>query len=145
MYRLSGDPEALSQATRSGSRGGGTKPATRDTASYTSPPDQPGRFTLGDATIKALLFSDVVDSTALVARLGDERAAKVWADHDARARTLLAVHRGREIDRTDGFFLLFDAAADAARYAKAYHQAIGQFPAMMLAWLFGFEMTGELA
>ncbi len=28
---------------------------------------------------------------------------------------------------------------------QAYHQAIGQFPAMMLAWLFGFEMTGELA
>jgi hypothetical protein len=26
----------------------------------------------------------------------------------------------------------------------AYHQAIGQFPAMLLAWLFGFGMTGDL-
>jgi LemA protein len=27
----------------------------------------------------------------------------------------------------------------------AYHQAIGQFPALLLAWLFGFGMTGKLS
>ena len=75
-------------------------------------------------TSRALLFTDVVDSTRLVERLGDARAAQVWTEHDRRARDLLARHRGREIDRTDGFFLLFDAAADAARYALAYHRAI---------------------
>ena len=75
-------------------------------------------------TPRALLFTDVVDSTSLVERLGDERAAQVWAEHDRRARDLMALHHGREIDRTDGFFLLFDAAADAARYALAYHPAI---------------------
>ena len=75
-------------------------------------------------TPRALLFTDVVDSTSLVERLGDERAAQVWAEHDRRARDLMALHHGREIDRTDGFFLLFDAAADAARYALAYHHAI---------------------
>ena len=72
----------------------------------------------------ALLFTDVVDSTLLVERLGDARAAQVWAEHDRHARDLLGIHKGREIDRTDGFFLLFDAAADAARYALAYHRAI---------------------
>ena len=72
----------------------------------------------------ALLFTDVVDSTRLVERLGDARAAELWAEHDRRARDLLARHHGREIDRTDGFFLLFDAAADAARYALAYHGAL---------------------
>lgn len=72
----------------------------------------------------ALLFTDVVDSTGLVERLGDEKAAAVWATHDRRARTLLARHRGREIDRTDGFFLLFDDVADAAGYAMAYHEAL---------------------
>ena len=61
-------------------------------------------------TERALLFTDVVDST-LVERLGDARAAELWAEHDRRARDLLARHRGREIDRTDGFFLLFDDAA----------------------------------
>ena len=75
-------------------------------------------------TVHALLFADVVDSTLLVERLGDVRAAEVWAEHDHRARDLLARHRGREIDRTDGFFLLFDDTADAARYALAYHQAL---------------------
>ena len=74
-----------------------------------------------DAT---LLFTDVVDSTQLVQRLGDEGAAALWLQHDRQARDLLSLHHGREIDRSDGFFLLFDHATDAARYALAYHQAL---------------------
>ncbi len=60
----------------------------------------------------------------MVERLGDVRAAAMWAEHDRRARDLLAEHHGREIGRADGFFLLFDDPADAARYAHAYHHAI---------------------
>ena len=75
-------------------------------------------------TMRALLFTDVVDSTRLVERLGDARAAEVWASHDRRARDLVARHHGREIGRADGFFLLFDDPADAARYALAYHHAL---------------------
>ena len=56
-------------------------------------------------THRALLFTDLIDSTALVERAGDARAAELWAEHDRRARSLLAQHSGREIDRTDGFFL----------------------------------------
>jgi len=37
-------------------------------------------------TGRALLFSDLVDCTLLVERLGDARAAEVWAEHDRRAR-----------------------------------------------------------
>jgi predicted ATPase/class 3 adenylate cyclase/Tfp pilus assembly protein PilF len=75
-------------------------------------------------TERALLFTDVVDSTRLAERLGDARAAEVWASHDRRARDLLARYKGREIGRADGFFLLFDDPADAARYALAYHHAL---------------------
>ena len=75
-------------------------------------------------TRHALLFTDLVDSTLLVERLGDASAAELWTAHDRRARQLLAQHCGREIDRTDGFFLLFDDVADAAHYAIAYHQAM---------------------
>jgi predicted ATPase/class 3 adenylate cyclase/Tfp pilus assembly protein PilF len=75
-------------------------------------------------TRTALLFTDVVDSTRLVERLGDTRAGEVWAEHDRRARQLLERHHGREIDRTDGFFLLFDEPSEAARYALAYHEAL---------------------
>ena len=71
--------------------------------------------------VHALLFSDVVDSTLLTQRLGDERARELWTEHDRAAREALHRHRGREIDRADGFFLIFDSAADAARYALDYH------------------------
>ncbi len=74
-------------------------------------------------TETTLLFTDIVDSTAQVERLGDQRAAALWAEHDRCARELLAQHNGREIDRSDGFFLVFDQTIAAARFALAYHEA----------------------
>jgi LemA protein len=41
--------------------------------------------------------------------------------------------------------LALERLRDYNQAVQAYHQAIGQFPAMLLAWLFGFGMTGELA
>jgi predicted ATPase/class 3 adenylate cyclase len=75
-------------------------------------------------TVRALLFTDVVDSTRMMAEVGDTRAAHIWAEHDRRARDLLAQYRGREIGRGDGFYLLFDDPAAAARYALAYHHTL---------------------
>ena len=75
---------------------------------------------------RALLLTDVVDSTQLVEKLGTERAADVWAAHDRVARDLLEPHNGREIDKTDGFLLLFENAADAVGYALAYHAGLAQ-------------------
>ena len=72
----------------------------------------------------ALLFTDLVDSTAVVERLGDARAASVLAEHDRGARALLARHGGREIDHSDGFFLLFADVVAAASFALAYHEAL---------------------
>ncbi len=72
---------------------------------------------------QTLLFTDVVDSTAWVERLGDAQSAERWAEHDRLARTLLAAHGGREIDRSDGFFVIFDDTAAAARFALGYHDA----------------------
>lgn len=70
---------------------------------------------------KTLVFTDIEGSTALVERLGDDGAAALWAEHDRLARKLMAEHGGREIDRSDGFFVLFDGVADAARFALGYH------------------------
>jgi predicted ATPase/class 3 adenylate cyclase/Tfp pilus assembly protein PilF len=75
---------------------------------------------------RALLVTDVVDSTQLLERLGDEAAAALWTAHDRAARDLLHEWRGLEIDRTDGFLLLFDAAGDAVGYALAYHRAMAK-------------------
>ncbi|MBL8362261.1 MAG: tetratricopeptide repeat protein [Rubrivivax sp.] len=73
---------------------------------------------------RTLLFTDVVDSTALAERLGDAAMADLWLRHDLAARELLARHGGREIDRSDGFLLLFDAPAPAAAFAAAYHEVL---------------------
>ncbi len=74
--------------------------------------------------IRALLLTDVVDSTRLSERLGDKAMAEVWAAHDRAARDLLPRWRGLEIDKTDGMLLLFDDATDAVRYAVDYQQAL---------------------
>ena len=50
---------------------------------------------------RTLLFTDIVDSTAVAERLGDVAAAALWHTHDRVARELLALHRGQEFDRTE--------------------------------------------
>ena len=74
--------------------------------------------------IYALLLTDVVDSTALSEKMGAAATATLWAAHDRYARDLLPIWRGREVDRTDGMLLLFDAPGDAAEFALAYHRAL---------------------
>ncbi len=83
--------------------------------------------------IRALLVTDVVDSTRLSERLGDAAMAAAWEAHDRVARQLLPVWRGREIDKTDGMLLMFDAAADAVGYALAYHRALAALPVVLPA------------
>ena len=74
--------------------------------------------------VRALLLTDVVDSTRLTEELGDARMAALWTAHDRIARDLLPLWRGREIDKTDGMLLLFEAVTDAVGYALAYHRAL---------------------
>jgi len=76
--------------------------------------------------LRALLLTDVVDSTAMSVRVGDTEMASVWVAHDRVARDLLPVWHGREIDKTDGMLLLFDTASDAVGYALAYQRALSQ-------------------
>jgi serine/threonine-protein kinase len=77
-----------------------------------------------EAVIRTLLLSDLVGSTELLRTLGDLRAASLFAQHDHLARALLAEHDGREIDKTDGFLLLFDRPINAVLYALEYHRAL---------------------
>jgi predicted ATPase/class 3 adenylate cyclase/Tfp pilus assembly protein PilF len=77
---------------------------------------------------RAVLVTDVVDSTSIASRIGDAAMSLLWQSHDRQARDLLAHWRGREIDRSDGFLLLFDAAADALGYALDYHRLLRTLP-----------------
>ena len=85
------------------------------------------------SVIKALLLTDVVDSTRLAEKLGDSAMAEVWAAHDRVSRALLVRWRGREIDKTDGMLLLFDNCADAVGYAMEYHPALAALPTPLAA------------
>jgi predicted ATPase/class 3 adenylate cyclase len=83
--------------------------------------------------VRALLLTDVVDSTKLSERIGDAAMAEVWTAHDRAARDLLPAWHGREIDKTDGMLLMFDTAADAVNYAMAYHRALAALPTPLKA------------
>ena len=70
--------------------------------------------------IRTLLLCDLVASTQLVDRVGDAMASDLLARHDRVARDLLALRNGREIDKSDGFLLLFDRPIEAVRFALDY-------------------------
>ena len=74
--------------------------------------------------LRALLLTDVVDSTRVAEGLGDATMAAHWLAHDRAARDLLRTWRGREIEKTDGLLAVFDTAADAVAFALAYHRAL---------------------
>ena len=74
--------------------------------------------------VRALLLTDVVDSTRLAETIGDAAMADAWAAHDRVARDLLRQHGGREIDKTDGMLMMFEQAADAVAFAMDYHPAL---------------------
>src|SRR5690606_5173431 len=74
--------------------------------------------------VRTLLVCDLADSTALVERLGDAASAELIRRHDRIARDLIVQHRGREIDKTDGFLVLFDRPVEAVGFALAYQRAL---------------------
>ncbi len=69
-------------------------------------------------------MTDLVDSTRLVEKLGDRAASGVFGQVDSAARELLEQHGGREIDKTDGFLMLFERPVDAVLYALEFHRCL---------------------
>ena len=68
----------------------------------------------------AVLFTDVVESTSLNERLGDEAWAQLLADHRRVVRGVLAAHDGVEVGtQGDGFLLRVGSPAAAVRCATA--------------------------
>jgi putative peptide modification system cyclase len=74
--------------------------------------------------VRTLLVCDLADSTALVERLGDAAAAELLRRHDRLARSLMQRHAGREIDKTDGFLVLFERPVEAVSFALAYQREL---------------------
>jgi pimeloyl-ACP methyl ester carboxylesterase len=86
-----------------------------------------GRRTPGtiDRVVKTVMFTDIVDSTALASELGDTRWVGLLEDHHATVRRELSVFRGQEIKTTgDGFHAAFDGPARAIQCACAVRDAV---------------------
>jgi pimeloyl-ACP methyl ester carboxylesterase len=78
-----------------------------------------------DRVLATVLFTDIVGSTELAARLGDRRWRELLEAHHAAVRRELARFRGREVDTAgDGFLATFDGPARAVRCAGAIREAV---------------------
>ncbi len=70
-----------------------------------------------------LLFTDIVDSTGLASRLGDQRWTDLLGSHDQRIADAVDRYRGQMVKLTgDGVLAVFDGAARAIRCAMACQQ-----------------------
>lgn len=74
----------------------------------------------GRRQILTVMFTDIVDSTAQSAVLGDLRWRGIRENHDRLIRSQLARHRGREIKTMgDAFLATFDSPTEAVSCARA--------------------------
>jgi class 3 adenylate cyclase len=78
-----------------------------------------------DRALATVLFTDIVDSTAREAELGDRAWRIIVERHHRAVRAMLARYRGTEVDTAgDGFFATFDGPARAVRCAQACLEAV---------------------
>jgi class 3 adenylate cyclase len=78
-----------------------------------------------DRVLATILFTDIVESTALAARLGDRRWRNLVGRHNAVVRRQLERFRGHEIDTAgDGFVASFDGPARGVRCAQAITDSV---------------------
>ncbi len=80
-----------------------------------------------------LLQTDIADSTALGERLGDAAMSAAWSAHDRMARDLIRHWNGVEVDKSDGFLLLFSDASDAVLFALEYQRKLAELDVVMKA------------
>ncbi|MGI8927608.1 MAG: ATP-binding protein [Tepidiformaceae bacterium] len=99
-------------------------------------------------TTATILFTDLVDSTPLWQRAGEERARQIVQAHHRMLRDVVAAHGGNEVKSTgDGLMAAFASVAAAVRCAVAMQQAArrpaaGERLQMRAGWHTG-EMSEE--
>ena len=79
-----------------------------------------------ERTLKTVLFTDIVDSTATAERFGDKEWRALLDRHDGIVRSEINRFRGVEVKTTgDGFLAAFDGPARAVQCAMAARHQVG--------------------
>jgi class 3 adenylate cyclase len=77
-----------------------------------------------DSALRAIMFTDLKDSTLMTSRLGDERALHLLHVNNAMTRNALREHGGREVKHTgDGIMASAVSVPDSVRCAMAIQRA----------------------
>lgn len=85
---------------------------------------------IDETAFRAVMFTDLVGSTEMTARLGDARAVELVRAHDALVRRGLAQHDGREVKHTgDGIMASFASVQDAINCAAAIQLSFADYNA----------------
>jgi len=81
-----------------------------------------------DRVLATIMFTDIVGSTEMTARLGDVAATELIRAHDALVRRALARHDGREVKHLgDGIMASFESALAAVECARAIQSAFERY------------------
>jgi class 3 adenylate cyclase len=81
-----------------------------------------------DPGVRTIMFTDIVDSTAMCSEHGDDAAIAMLRAHDGVVREALGMNGGREVKHTgDGIMASFVSAASAVRCACQIHAGLRDF------------------
>ncbi|WP_112662330.1 nickel-binding protein [Microvirga flavescens] len=77
---------------------------------------------------RSIMFTDIVESTEMTARLGDVASTELVRAHDALIRRALARHDGREVKHLgDGIMASFESTVAAVECAKAIQSSFERY------------------
>lgn len=80
------------------------------------------------SAFRAVMFTDIVGSTEMTARLGDERSVEMVRAHDSIVRRALKQSDGREVKHTgDGLMASFDKTEQAIKCSQSIHKKLDEF------------------
>jgi class 3 adenylate cyclase/pimeloyl-ACP methyl ester carboxylesterase len=90
-------------------------------------PHQPHTHSHEQSGVRTILFTDMVEHTSMMSRLGDDAGREVLKLHESITRGVLHTHGGAEIkSRGDGFMASFASVSSAVECAIALQKAFAE-------------------